>query len=267
MKRFIRFSTLVILGFALIPATGLYAAHAGSADEDQRNQMFAGHQKTYEAARNSADVGTVRTTIKMFQTELPKNVGDANGTALLNGYIDALTTRIKELGGAAVKPDQPIRGQIITDQPIRGQIITDQPVAIPVLKTKTVAYFKELAQTPQEREKKNTPLMLAARDNVKEAVIALLAGGANPNVTNTDGVTPLMTAAYNGGYGSVQALVKAGANLNAVSTGGKNKGKNALQYAQAGVETHGKSSPEFMQYIRGLYGQKPAQKQAAVAKR
>ena len=63
-----------------------------------------------------------------------------------------------------------------------------------------------------------TPLSLASVDGNAPVIQALLAAGADPNVTRADGATPLMTAAASGSVEAVRLLVEHGANVNAKET-------------------------------------------------
>lgn len=65
-----------------------------------------------------------------------------------------------------------------------------------------------------------TPLMYAAREGSTEAVRALCAGGAQPNLADPDGETALLVAILNNHYETAAALVEKGADVNqADSTG------------------------------------------------
>lgn len=59
-----------------------------------------------------------------------------------------------------------------------------------------------------------TPLLFAAREGCLECVRALVAGGANPNLTDPKGVTPLFLAIDNFHFDTAKFLIEVGANPN-----------------------------------------------------
>jgi len=61
-----------------------------------------------------------------------------------------------------------------------------------------------------------------------DAVVGLLIGGADPNMTNRKGVTPISVAAHKGNIIIMTALIDAGANVNALN----NSGSTALIQVQ-----------------------------------
>ena len=66
-----------------------------------------------------------------------------------------------------------------------------------------------------------TPLLVAAQQGSPGVIAALLAKGAQPNMSlPEDGTTPLMLAAQNGHSGAIKALLAGGAKVNAVDIDG-----------------------------------------------
>ena len=60
-----------------------------------------------------------------------------------------------------------------------------------------------------------TPLITAAENGYKDVAELLLAGGANPNITDDrDGITPLFIAAYKGYRNMIKLLLNEGADIN-----------------------------------------------------
>src|SRR5690348_440210 len=64
-----------------------------------------------------------------------------------------------------------------------------------------------------ERFEGSSPLLAAAWAAQESSMRALLAAGAEPNLTNHSGDTPLLAAAYNGMSSCVEALLQAGADV------------------------------------------------------
>jgi ankyrin repeat protein len=77
-----------------------------------------------------------------------------------------------------------------------------------------------------------TPLMAAARNGAREAVVLLLSTGADPNAAGESDRTALMVAAEAGHAQIVKDLLEAGAKPNAATT----SGRTALMMGAAGKE-------------------------------
>ena len=75
-----------------------------------------------------------------------------------------------------------------------------------------------------------TPLLIASRDGDAPMIDALVAAGADPNNTTTNGATALMMAAASGRVDAVKTLIAHGANVNAKEPV---KGETALTFAAA----------------------------------
>jgi ankyrin repeat protein len=66
-----------------------------------------------------------------------------------------------------------------------------------------------------------TPLMYAAREGCTECVPALVAAGADVNLTTPDGLSPVVLALINGHYDAAAALLDAGTDVNLVDYAGR----------------------------------------------
>ncbi|MGL4594456.1 MAG: ankyrin repeat domain-containing protein, partial [Thermoguttaceae bacterium] len=85
-----------------------------------------------------------------------------------------------------------------------------------------VRYFIEQGADVNAKNKKGrTPLHIAAKNNVADAIAALLEAGANIEARNKYiGRTPLHIAAKNNAAEAIAALVKAGSNIEAKNNAG-----------------------------------------------
>ena len=117
-------------------------------------------------------------------------------------------------------------------------IITDDP------ELHELADLLEALDTPDDIARKNELLLQVARKGTLDAVVSLLEAGADPNATDSAGMTPLLWAMGEGrnnllmGFGKqghmdvVKALLSAGADPNAASP----EGTTALMWAaEAGL--------------------------------
>lgn len=80
----------------------------------------------------------------------------------------------------------------------------------------------------KKNEVKRAPLLNAILCHDIDAVAASLAGGADPNAIDTNGMTMLMYAAYTNSVESARLLLDHGANVNAATP----DGTTALHYTQ-----------------------------------
>lgn len=80
-----------------------------------------------------------------------------------------------------------------------------------------------------------TPLYIATQSNCENAVLALLALGADPNVPAVTGATPLHVAAQTGRVSLIDLLIKHGADVNATCQQGNTPLMVAQRFKQTGA--------------------------------
>lgn len=161
------------------------------------------------------------------------------GATLLGNSDSAETVRTLLEQGADV------RGKLI----VNGKVLSGSPINL----ASTPEVIRALAAagaTPNAQGGKDnsTPLCAALRNGKQDAVMALLAVGADPNLADSQGVPPLVIAAEMGDVQLCEALIGSGARVNDTD---KDKGTSPLLAVlqRGGIESHTETKQALVQLL------------------